>query len=438
MAELKDSGARKQFSTGAVRDIHEGKGRMDLIPGAAMVMLMQEWGHPMSAAAAIALAKHFEDGAKKYADRNWEKGMDTHAFVDSGMRHLYKAYAKMKDEPHLRAFVWNIVCYIDTDLAITSQVLPQELATFNPRLQPNPSFNSTMAGSDIGEAILFMHKFMATKNFPYLAAAVSAACSAMENDEAAADLSRLMPGFPGALEQVAAAAEKFKAETGPSPTGSGFSNILSSVAGTMTIKPGNIVSISSGIYLNKYHGVSWRVLEVDAAGMCRVMSLEDGGCADISMGSLFVEDASDNELKPIHRIYHGCPVYVKADKSDRWAVEGVDCTGRVLIKCVTDKTKGIKYFDFDELDFDAFDQSRALDQHLQKVKNKTERGPEIKFPGVGDIVMVKKHPKLGRCKVCAVFEDSVSVQVMSQKTRGTYTFHPLLLKTKGVVRKKKK
>ena len=48
-AELKDSGNRKQFATGAVRDIHAGKGRMDLIPGAAMAMLMQVWGRPMPA-----------------------------------------------------------------------------------------------------------------------------------------------------------------------------------------------------------------------------------------------------------------------------------------------------------------------------------------------------------------------------------------------------
>jgi len=32
MAELKDSGARREFETGAVRDIAEGKGRCDLLP----------------------------------------------------------------------------------------------------------------------------------------------------------------------------------------------------------------------------------------------------------------------------------------------------------------------------------------------------------------------------------------------------------------------
>jgi len=32
MTELKDSGARRQFDTGAVRDIADGKGRCDLLP----------------------------------------------------------------------------------------------------------------------------------------------------------------------------------------------------------------------------------------------------------------------------------------------------------------------------------------------------------------------------------------------------------------------
>ena len=32
MAELRDSGARQEFETGAVRDISEGKGRCDLLP----------------------------------------------------------------------------------------------------------------------------------------------------------------------------------------------------------------------------------------------------------------------------------------------------------------------------------------------------------------------------------------------------------------------
>lgn len=32
MADLKDSGCRREFDSGAVRDIQEGKGRCDLLP----------------------------------------------------------------------------------------------------------------------------------------------------------------------------------------------------------------------------------------------------------------------------------------------------------------------------------------------------------------------------------------------------------------------
>ncbi|MCQ2439520.1 MAG: hypothetical protein MJ074_07140 [Oscillospiraceae bacterium] len=32
MSEIKDSGQRTEFGTGAVRDMHEGKGRMDQLP----------------------------------------------------------------------------------------------------------------------------------------------------------------------------------------------------------------------------------------------------------------------------------------------------------------------------------------------------------------------------------------------------------------------
>lgn len=35
--KIKDSGNRTEFSTGAVRDMHEGKGRCDLLPPLALM-----------------------------------------------------------------------------------------------------------------------------------------------------------------------------------------------------------------------------------------------------------------------------------------------------------------------------------------------------------------------------------------------------------------
>lgn len=89
---IKDSGNRTQFESGAVRDMHEGKGRFDLLP---MCVLMR-------------LAKHYEAGAKKYSDRNWEKGIPAHSFADSAMRHFVKYMDGWDDEDHLIAAIWNL------------------------------------------------------------------------------------------------------------------------------------------------------------------------------------------------------------------------------------------------------------------------------------------------------------------------------------------
>lgn len=91
--EIKDSDERTQFETGAVRDMHSGKGRMDLLPWEALVEV----------------SKHCEEGALKYGERNCEKGIPIHSLIDSAFRHLAKYMMGMKDEPHLRAAAWNVL-----------------------------------------------------------------------------------------------------------------------------------------------------------------------------------------------------------------------------------------------------------------------------------------------------------------------------------------
>lgn len=91
--EIKDSGNRTQFNTGAVRDMSEGKGRMDLLC----------WN------AIIEVSKHCEEGAKKYGENNVDKGIPMHSLADSAMRHMAKFIAGHKDEDHLRAAAWNIL-----------------------------------------------------------------------------------------------------------------------------------------------------------------------------------------------------------------------------------------------------------------------------------------------------------------------------------------
>lgn len=191
MSNLCDSGNRREFNTGAVRDMAEGKGRMDLIPwniaikirgymhthchvvrdrGTIEELLERfssiEWclnsdrGHiyednfELTAAhwimyryfynspakivydklpnkkedncgsevipgdvidsiwanAMVEVSKHFEDGANKYSENNWRKGIPVWCYFDSASRHLMKYFMLMDDEPHDRAVLWNLMC----------------------------------------------------------------------------------------------------------------------------------------------------------------------------------------------------------------------------------------------------------------------------------------------------------------------------------------
>ena len=91
--EIKDSGDRTVFSTGSVRDMHEGKGRMDLLP----------WN------AIMEVSRHCEAGARKYGEHNVDKGIPMHSLIDSGMRHTAKFLTGMNDENHLVAACWNLL-----------------------------------------------------------------------------------------------------------------------------------------------------------------------------------------------------------------------------------------------------------------------------------------------------------------------------------------
>jgi len=106
-----DSGAREEFPTGSVRDVHEGKGRFDLLPPHAITRL----------------AQHFENGAVKYGDRNWEKGQPLSRFLDSALRHVFKYLGGSRGEDHLAAAAWNILACIETEYRIEQGSLPSEL-----------------------------------------------------------------------------------------------------------------------------------------------------------------------------------------------------------------------------------------------------------------------------------------------------------------------
>lgn len=139
--KIKDSGNRRVFGTGAVRDMAEGKGRCDLLPLDVVAHILDRNGSNSSVmfyindyvrsgvpdflylaieefvrkdqasmcTAILEVAKHYEDGAKKYDERNWEIGIPLHCYIDSGVRHYLKLLRGDTDEPHDRAFLWNIL-----------------------------------------------------------------------------------------------------------------------------------------------------------------------------------------------------------------------------------------------------------------------------------------------------------------------------------------
>lgn len=109
--EIKDSGTRRGFESGAVRDAETGKGRFDLLSWFTLRRL----------------AIHMEKGADKYAARNWEKGMPLSVFFDSAIRHAYKYLAGEQDEDHAAAALWNFHGLIHIEEMIARGVLPQSL-----------------------------------------------------------------------------------------------------------------------------------------------------------------------------------------------------------------------------------------------------------------------------------------------------------------------
>lgn len=60
------------------------------------------------------LAKSYEYGAKKYSERDWEKGRPQSVFIDSTLRHFFQYLNNENDEDHATAVVWNLISCADT------------------------------------------------------------------------------------------------------------------------------------------------------------------------------------------------------------------------------------------------------------------------------------------------------------------------------------
>lgn len=93
MSAIKDSGERRDFGTGAVRDMAKGKGDMCSIPWESV----------------LRLSKQYEAGAEKYNRWNFRNGIPVSSFIDSACRHLAKYQCGCDDEDHLSAAVFNVL-----------------------------------------------------------------------------------------------------------------------------------------------------------------------------------------------------------------------------------------------------------------------------------------------------------------------------------------
>lgn len=119
---LKDSGTRQGFESGAVRDAQQKKGAFHLVPEVVIFLL----------------ARIYEEGAKKYAARNWEKGMPISVYINSAQRHLAKYKMGMRDEPHLSQALWNVAGALWTAVMV-------HLGLRDPKLNDMPSHVGSLA-----------------------------------------------------------------------------------------------------------------------------------------------------------------------------------------------------------------------------------------------------------------------------------------------------
>ncbi len=100
--DMKDSGAREQFTSGMQRDTQNDKPRFDLIRPLAVPykdQMLTRWAELMAR------------GAQKYEERNWEKAEtrdELNRSVASASRHFEQWLNGETDEDHAAAVFFNI------------------------------------------------------------------------------------------------------------------------------------------------------------------------------------------------------------------------------------------------------------------------------------------------------------------------------------------
>lgn len=87
------------FKTGATRSADANGTRFDLI-------------HPV---AMLAVARTYAEGAAKYGDVNWERGMPVGDLLNHALRHIFMYLAGDRTEPHLPHAAWGVMAAIASD-----------------------------------------------------------------------------------------------------------------------------------------------------------------------------------------------------------------------------------------------------------------------------------------------------------------------------------
>lgn len=153
----KDSGERVEFATGALRDTQDGKARPDLITPEFLLRLGE------------LLAR----GAKKYGERNFEKGQNVSRGYASALRHLLQYASGDREEDHLAAVAFNVMSIMTVEERVATGLLPELLLDLPfYQTKPQPAFDrqklenamATLAGE--GEVWVKLH-LVAYKAYGY-------------------------------------------------------------------------------------------------------------------------------------------------------------------------------------------------------------------------------------------------------------------------------
>lgn len=116
------------FSTGAVRGKDAESVRYDLITPIGLRRL----------------AETCAEGAEKYGDHNWQRGIPASVMLNHAIRHIYLWLAGDRSEDHLAHAAWNVlgVCHFEEDLPAMIDV-PSRMPTMNTVAAANRSESQT-------------------------------------------------------------------------------------------------------------------------------------------------------------------------------------------------------------------------------------------------------------------------------------------------------